>query len=88
MPSAATREPRDAPAHAATAKELPCLPARPVTATATAIFADLTIDQINDLDLSYSPPFGAPSDAPRSTSRRRQQAGTNIRIDSGIAGAL
>ena len=29
----------------------------------TAIFAELTIDQISDLDLSYSPPFGSPWDA-------------------------
>jgi NADPH-dependent 2,4-dienoyl-CoA reductase/sulfur reductase-like enzyme len=37
--------------------------AKRIDTAATAIFADLTIDQINDLDLSYSPPFGSPSDA-------------------------
>jgi Pyridine nucleotide-disulphide oxidoreductase, dimerisation domain len=74
--------------------------AKRIDTAATAIFADLTIDQISDLDLSYSPPPGrrrtrfrsarrplVPT-APRSTSRRSQLAGTNIRIDSGMAGAL
>ena len=37
--------------------------AKRIDIAATAIFAELTIDQISDLDLSYSPPFGSPWDA-------------------------
>ena len=37
--------------------------AKRIDIPATAIFAELTIDQISDLDLSYSPPFGSPWDA-------------------------
>jgi NADPH-dependent 2,4-dienoyl-CoA reductase/sulfur reductase-like enzyme len=37
--------------------------AKRVDTAATALFADLTADQLSDLDLSYSPPFGSPWDA-------------------------
>ncbi len=37
--------------------------AKRIDTAATAIFGALTIDQISDLDLSYSPPFGSPWDA-------------------------
>ncbi len=30
---------------------------------ATAIFNDMTVDDMNQLDLSYSPPLGSPWDA-------------------------
>ena len=33
---------------------------------ATALFSGLSIDAINDLDLSYTPPFGTPWDAVQS----------------------
>ena len=33
---------------------------------ATALFSGLSIDAIDDLDLSYSPPFGTPWDAAQS----------------------
>jgi NADPH-dependent 2,4-dienoyl-CoA reductase/sulfur reductase-like enzyme len=37
--------------------------AKRVDTFATAIFAGLTVDQISDLDLSYTPPLGSPWDA-------------------------
>jgi NADPH-dependent 2,4-dienoyl-CoA reductase/sulfur reductase-like enzyme len=37
--------------------------AKRIDMPATAISAGLTVDQLNDLDLSYSPPFGTPWDA-------------------------
>jgi NADPH-dependent 2,4-dienoyl-CoA reductase/sulfur reductase-like enzyme len=37
--------------------------AKRVDTYATAIFAGLTVDQISDLDLSYTPPLGSPWDA-------------------------
>ena len=33
------------------------------TVYATALFSGLSVDAINDLDLSYTPPFGTPWDA-------------------------
>ena len=37
--------------------------AKRVDTYATALFAGLTVDQISDLDLSYTPPLGSPWDA-------------------------
>ncbi|HEY3811118.1 MAG TPA: FAD-dependent oxidoreductase [Acidimicrobiales bacterium] len=37
--------------------------AKRIDIAATAIFNDLTVDQISDLDLSYTPPLGSPWDA-------------------------
>ncbi len=37
--------------------------AKRVDTVATAIFNDLTVDAIGDLDLSYTPPLGSPWDA-------------------------
>ena len=37
--------------------------AKRIDTAATAIFTDMTIDAISDLDLSYSPPLGSPWDA-------------------------
>ena len=37
--------------------------AKRVDTYATAIFNGMTIDQVSDLDLSYTPPFGSPWDA-------------------------
>jgi hypothetical protein len=37
--------------------------AKRIDIPATALHSGLTIDQINDLDLSYTPPFGSPWDA-------------------------
>jgi hypothetical protein len=34
-----------------------------VDIVATAIFNDMTVDAINELDLSYTPPLGSPWDA-------------------------
>jgi NADPH-dependent 2,4-dienoyl-CoA reductase/sulfur reductase-like enzyme len=37
--------------------------AKRIDIAATAIFNDMTIDAISDLDLSYTPPLGSPWDA-------------------------
>jgi hypothetical protein len=37
--------------------------AKRVDVYATALFAGMTVDGINDLDLSYTSPFGSPWDA-------------------------
>jgi hypothetical protein len=37
--------------------------AKRIDIPATALLTGLTIDQISDLDLSYTPPFGSPWDA-------------------------
>ena len=37
--------------------------AKRVDTSATALYAGLTIDQLSDLDLSYTPPLGSPWDA-------------------------
>jgi NADPH-dependent 2,4-dienoyl-CoA reductase/sulfur reductase-like enzyme len=37
--------------------------AKRIDIAATAIFNNMTIDAINDLDLSYTPPLGSPWDA-------------------------
>jgi NADPH-dependent 2,4-dienoyl-CoA reductase/sulfur reductase-like enzyme len=37
--------------------------AKRVDIAATAIYSQLTIDQLSELDLSYTPPLGAPWDA-------------------------
>jgi hypothetical protein len=37
--------------------------AKRIDTPATAIFDGLSVDQVNDLDLSYTPPFGMPWDA-------------------------
>ena len=37
--------------------------AKRVDTYATALFAGLTVDQVSDLDLSYTPPLGSPWDA-------------------------
>lgn len=44
--------------------------AKRVDTYATAIFAGLTIDQISDLDLSYTPPLGSPWDAVQVAAQR------------------
>ena len=37
--------------------------AKRIDIAATAIFHAMTVDQVSDLDLSYTPPFGSPWDA-------------------------
>jgi len=37
--------------------------AKRVDIAAAALFADLAVDQLNDVDLSYTPPLGSPWDA-------------------------
>ena len=37
--------------------------AKRVDIAATAIFHDMTVDGVSDLDLSYTPPLGSPWDA-------------------------
>ena len=37
--------------------------AKRVDTYATALFPGMTVDQISDLDLSYTPPLGSPWDA-------------------------
>jgi len=37
--------------------------AKRIDTPASAIFADLAVEQISDLDLSHTPPFGMPWDA-------------------------
>jgi len=37
--------------------------AKRVDITATAIFNQMTVDAVSDLDLSYTPPLGSPWDA-------------------------
>lgn len=37
--------------------------AKRVYTIAAAIFNDVTVDQVSDLDLSYTPPLGSPWDA-------------------------
>lgn len=36
---------------------------RSIDIAAVALFAELTVDAVSDLDLSYTPPFGSPWDA-------------------------
>ena len=37
--------------------------AKRIDIAATAIFHDMTVEALNDLDLSYTPPLGSPWDA-------------------------
>jgi hypothetical protein len=37
--------------------------------TATAIFHGMTVDEVSDLDLSYTPPLGSPWDAVQAGAR-------------------
>ena len=37
--------------------------AKRIDIAATAIFNEMTVDQMSDLDLSYTPPLGSPWDA-------------------------
>jgi NADPH-dependent 2,4-dienoyl-CoA reductase/sulfur reductase-like enzyme len=39
--------------------------AKRVDIAAAALFSGLTVDQVSDLDLSYTPPLGSPWDAVR-----------------------
>jgi NADPH-dependent 2,4-dienoyl-CoA reductase/sulfur reductase-like enzyme len=54
--------------------------AKRIDIAATAIFNDMTIDAISDLDLSYTPPLGSPWDALQSGAQAwvAQQFGTPI----------
>jgi len=36
---------------------------RSIDIATVALFAELTVDAVSDLDLSYTPPFGSPWDA-------------------------
>ncbi len=38
-------------------------PAKRIDITATALFHGMTVEQMSDLDLSYTPPLGSPWDA-------------------------
>jgi NADPH-dependent 2,4-dienoyl-CoA reductase/sulfur reductase-like enzyme len=57
--------------------------AKRVDTAATAIFNEMTVDSISDLDLSYTPPFGSPWDALQSAAQqwtdqaRLRKAGVN-----------
>jgi hypothetical protein len=37
--------------------------AKRIDIAATALFHGMRVDELNDLDLSYTPPFGSPWDA-------------------------
>jgi NADPH-dependent 2,4-dienoyl-CoA reductase/sulfur reductase-like enzyme len=52
--------------------------AKRVDIAATAIFHEMTVDQVNDLDLSYSPPLGSPWDA--------VQAGAQVWVRRALTG--
>jgi hypothetical protein len=43
--------------------------AKRIDILATALFAELRVDEISDLDLSYTPPLGAPWDAVQEASQ-------------------
>ena len=40
---------------------------------AAALFLGMTVDAINDFDLSYTPPFGSPCDAVQLSAQARDQ---------------
>jgi NADPH-dependent 2,4-dienoyl-CoA reductase/sulfur reductase-like enzyme len=52
--------------------------AKRVDIAAAAIFHDMSVDQVSDLDLSYSPPLGSPWDA--------VQAGAQVWVRQALAG--
>lgn len=54
--------------------------AKRVDTYATALFAGLTVDQISDLDLSYTPPLGSPWDAVQAAT----QAWSRVHDSAGI----
>jgi hypothetical protein len=53
--------------------------AKRIDIPAAAIFAELAVDQVNDLDLSYTPPFGTPWDALQVAAQAWQAAATTPR---------
>lgn len=54
--------------------------AKRVDTYATALFAGLTVDQVSDLDLSYTPPLGSPWDAVQAAT----QAWSRVHDSAGI----
>jgi hypothetical protein len=42
---------------------------------ATALFHGMTVDALNDLDLSYTPPFGSPWDVVQTAAQDWSRAG-------------
>ena len=46
--------------------------AKRVDIYATAIYHDMTVNALNDLDLSYTPPLGSPWDAIQMAAQSRQ----------------
>lgn len=54
--------------------------AKRVDIFAAALFADLTVDQINDLDLSYTPPLSSPWDPVQVAAQR-----WNVELDKAHA---
>ncbi len=56
--------------------------AKRVDTYATAIFAGLTVDQISDLDLSYTPPLGSPWDAVQVATQFWSRAHQPVGVDA------
>ena len=54
--------------------------AKRVDTYATALFAGLTVEQISDLDLSYTPPLGSPWDAVQVATQAWSRAHTTIGV--------
>lgn len=51
-----------------------------IDTAATAIFAGLTVDEVNDLDLSYTPPLGSPWDVLQAAAQTWTQAAHTIAV--------
>ena len=63
--------------------------AKRVDTIATAIFNDLTVDAISDLDLSYTPPLGSPWDALQAGAQAwTRQARTTLSTPPNLASTL
>jgi NADPH-dependent 2,4-dienoyl-CoA reductase/sulfur reductase-like enzyme len=54
--------------------------AKRVDTYATALFAGLTVEQVSDLDLSYTPPLGSPWDAVQTATQAWSRANTPIGV--------
>lgn len=52
--------------------------AKRVDTYATAVFAGLTVDEVSDLDLSYTPPLGSPWDAVQSATQAWSRARSSM----------
>lgn len=52
--------------------------AKRIDTAAAAIFSELTVDQLSDLDLSYTPPLGSPWDALQAAAQRWTRDGLQV----------